>query len=169
MIILSIAVCSEEQKIYDITLKYSDGKILEKGVYLAYGYPADDSLQPTHAYRAEIKSFQGKKLHSYNFRISLIVYTDPPTILDETKLRLFLPYFDDAEKIEIYYKDELVDEIDVSAYSNPSLLEKHNPELAKLVKESAEPEWQKPKWLTITAVILAIIILAIVLRKKIRR
>lgn len=169
MIILSIAVCSEEQKLYDITLKYGDGKILEKGVYLAYGYPSDDSLQPTNAYRAEIKSFQGKKLHSHNFRISLIVYTDPPTRLDETRLRLFLPYFDNAEKIEIYYKDEIIDEIDVSAYSNPELLEKYNPELAKLVKESAKPEWQKPKWLIITAAIIAIGIFTITLIKKIRR
>lgn len=169
MIVFSTLAYSEEQKIYDVTLKYGDGKILEKGVYLDYGYPGDDILQPSHAYRSEIKSFQGEKLHSYNFRFSLIIYTDPPTILEETEQRLFLPYFDNAEKIEIYYHDELVDEIDVSAYSNPGILEKHNPELAKFIKKSKRPEWQKPKWLIIIAAIIAIGALSFILIKKIRK
>lgn len=166
MIVLSTFVYSEEQKLYDVTLKYDGKDIFEKSLYINYGYPDSDALQPRNAFRAEIKSFQGEKLYSYNFDFSLIIYSNPPEILDETRLRILLPYFSNAEKIEIYKQDKLIEEIDVSAYSDLELLEKYDPKLAKFIKKGEKPEWQKPKWLIIIGIIIVIGIIAVTLIKK---
>ena len=170
-IIFFVILCSSlayatPQSLYDVILKYKDGEIFEKSLSIMEGYPSRDTLNSKDEHRAEVKSFEGKILHTYHFEFSFIIYTDPPTILDETGIEFFLPYFNNAETIEIYYKDELVDEINVAMYSDIKILEKHDKELAQFVKEDIKPEWQKPKWLILAGILIIGVIIIILIKKR---
>ena len=57
-------------------------------------------------------------MHEHYFDFSLILYTTPPTKLEESEVDIVLPYFNNAETINIYYKEDLVEEIEISMYSD---------------------------------------------------
>jgi len=156
-----------EQDLYDISLTFDKGgNILEKTLFVDTGFPSSDELNSKDEYHVELVSFDDKSLHKYHFDVSFILYSNPPTTLDEAKISFFLPYFKNGKEVKIYHKEEHIGTIDVSPYASINNLRKHDPELAEFMEKDIKPSWYKPKWLIIPIALILLIIIAIFIKKR---
>ena len=186
MVIISLFVNAEINHFYEIELAYSFGKVSYTSIEVI---PTSSENYPENipgGYVAEIVDNEREVLYTDFFDIPLIglydnideetgeINSGGVIRLNETEISLFLPYFENADKINIYDEDvELIFSIDVAPYSKVVTPEKE-PKMYKEVPEieTAQEEIKKKvpvnyRLLIISVIsLILIIILFLVFKKK---
>lgn len=109
LFLISIA---QAGKVYIINFLYDDGKLDFKNKIIKDGYSPDKKIQEGD-YRADIIAADGRTLYTFNFDIPSFIYVDVSNsttgelsggvvALNKTNFALAMPYFDDAEEVNIY-------------------------------------------------------------------
>lgn len=135
---LGIAVHASESDIFVVYLKYNGTDVGLNGFNIRAGFPYSDPSNPSDAFRADIVDPEGNVLYSTNFSMGLMLYTDPPTFLNETEHILRIPYFKTARKIIIYHKDMQKLEVDLDGFSDNSV-----PAVQRNIEIESKQEFQQ--------------------------
>jgi hypothetical protein len=136
LLLFSYVSAVPTQKVYILTLKYSDGAVSKEGLYVTKGFYNPSKEEGD--WLLEVISFGGEVLYSQKFGFHLERYYAPSTDwfdedgkqiyipseeesverLSESVTDLAIPYFENAEKMNIYDKNKAkVLEIDISVFS----------------------------------------------------
>lgn len=136
LFLLTFVSAQTDNIIMSLKLKYDKGDITLQEMRLIEGNSPDRLNQPGKGYTAKVFSFGKKELYSFKFSIELqplnsldpswfddqgnqiIFPKDEIKPLTELEFVLNLPYYNNAEKVEIFDMDEnLILTIDVSKYA----------------------------------------------------
>ena len=135
ILLISPVLAITSEKVYDLTLSFKDDKIKNEGIFMAQGFPSSDRENSIKPFRLEIISFNNETLYKKFFEFEFIASYHPLIFMEESRLKLTLPYFDNAKNINIYQENLQILDIDISAYSNKVSLSNFDPELSKFLEE----------------------------------
>ncbi len=150
--ISTIIANAAQQDVYILILQYNKGEISPVFMNKAKGYFHEQVSQPENAYHLEVISLDGKILYTQKFDFQLEVIFSPlpewfdekgnqiyipnesetRAITDKAAVEFILPYFDDAQRIDVYDKN---DELKLSI---PLKEKQESNEIQKVVSENAE-------------------------------
>lgn len=131
----SLALAITQGKVYDLTLSFKEGKIKNEGIFIAQGFLSSDRETSIKPFRLEIISFTNEILYERYFEFEFIASYHPLIFVEESRLKLTLPHFDNAKNMIIYQENSEILNIDVSAYSNKENLSNFNSKLSKFLEE----------------------------------
>ena len=125
LLLVPLAV-GEVEKQYKIDLHYSFGNLVMESITIV---PAEEEIVDRDLYAAEIVSFDNEILSINFFTVPLEIFWDGVNeegeidrggqiILNETDLTIFVPYYENAQEINLYNPDlKLLETIDVTRFS----------------------------------------------------
>jgi len=114
--ILIMAESVRLEKVYSIFVEmYKDGHAVLKEMTLETGIISAFPTMSTE-YSIRVIGSKGKTLFERNIDVSFDVFVEPVRMVEinSTVLQLRVPYFEDAEKIDIYHGDKVILDIDLS-------------------------------------------------------
>ena len=128
-ILIGLALVSAaQQEVFVLNLKYDSGNVSVQSFLKTTGVFYPPVSQPTIGYNLSVLTSDNKVLYSQLFDFSLEIYTSPPDpswfdeqgnqigfandaqnviIREEASVELLLPYYEDAQRIEITDKEKV--------------------------------------------------------------
>ncbi len=138
IVILASFVYAEKQDVFQLTLDYDKEEISKNSLLVIKGYFSKPVQTIDDDYTLKMISYKNKVLYEQKFSFPLEIFGAPPAewfdeqgrqihiptaeesghiILDKASVELILPYFENAEKINIYKDDNLKLSIGVSHFT----------------------------------------------------
>jgi hypothetical protein len=93
-----------------------DNNIKVEKMYLDEGYQT--RYLPKGDYSVELIDNEGNVINKLNFKVDFVIYTDPPTLVNETWYEIALDYYKSAEKVRIKYKEKVLFESTLKVLCN---------------------------------------------------
>lgn len=166
---------------YSIKINFQNDYASAEEVKIVEGKAAREDITQTYDYVINLMSFKDEKLSSKNFSLP-IYWDDSDETLNNGSFDLFLPYYTNAKKVEIYKGNKKISEKDISGLSSCNqdgfcsaleilkdcpedcTVETAEPVVLPTVTEEAKPAATEQKdYLTIAIIFLLILVIALLI------